>query len=105
MPSEVQVGSLATRTAWKNLRPHREKRYPTKGSESTENHIKYKDIALICERGPFWEIKLWNGFVYTLSQKGSQKFTYNMNRDLSRMTCFAIKRPVLPEKIGKMNWL
>ena len=74
--------------------PIGEYRFPLKGSESTENHIKFKDIAIINERYSFMEILLWNGYVYTLSKSCNFKRISNTYRDVSNMSYFAIKRPI-----------
>ena len=81
--------------------PMEEHRYPLKGSQSTDNHIKFKDIVLICERRSYWEILLWNGYIFTLSKCGNSKNISNTFRDVRNMSYFAIKRPVSPQEIAQ----
>jgi len=79
--------------------PIAEYRYPIKGSESTENHIKFKDIALIVERCSHWEIALWNGYIYTLLKDRPLKTVSDSFRDVENMSYFALRRPVTPKEI------
>lgn len=97
----VSIGESSL--SFRHYDPMGEHRFPIQGSESTENHIKYSDIALILEMNAFLEIRLWNGFIYALSKQNSKKMTYNSNRNLRGMNYFEMKRPVKPGDIGKIN--
>ena len=87
--------------SFRERNPIEEYRFPLKDSESTENHIKYEDIAIILERTAFMEILLWNGYMYSLSKDRPSKQFTNTYRDVRNMSYFAMLRPVTPEEVGR----
>lgn len=87
--------------SFRDYDPMDEYRHPLKDSHSTENHIKFEDIAIINERGAFWEILLWNGYMYALSKNCSAKHLYNTYRNVRKMSYFSLRRPVSPQEMSK----
>lgn len=84
----------------RDYEPIKERITPLKESRSTDNRIMYEDIAVINERGSFWEILLWNGFLHSLSKSNSQRLLYDSHRDVSTMFYWEMLKPVTPKEIS-----
>lgn len=87
--------------SFRHYDPLEEYQTPLKDSHSTDNHVKYDDIAMINERNSYWEVLLWNGYSYSLPKDGSRIMLINTHRDVRNMSYFALKRPVTPSEIAR----